>query len=45
MVARRYARNHLEAPAARGLLDDDLGVVEHFEPLVRYGRMEVADVA
>jgi len=40
MVARRYARNHLEAPSARGLRDDDLGVVEHFEPLVRYGRME-----
>lgn len=45
LVARRYARNHLETPAARGLLDDDLAVVEHFEPLVRYGRLEIADVA
>lgn len=45
LVARRYARNHLETPAARGLLDADLTVVEHFEPLIRYGRLEVADVA
>ncbi|MEX2434771.1 MAG: acyl-CoA dehydrogenase family protein [Acidimicrobiia bacterium] len=41
VVARRFARR-LVPTRARGLLDDDRTVLEHFEPIVRYGAIDPA---
>jgi alkylation response protein AidB-like acyl-CoA dehydrogenase len=43
VVARRFARR-LAPSRARGILDDDRTVLELFEPIVRYGRVEPSDV-
>jgi acyl-CoA dehydrogenase len=44
VVARRFTGRKLTSSRARGILDDDRTVIDAFEPLVRYGRME-ADAA
>ena len=41
VVARRFARR-LVPTRARGLLDDDRTVLDHFEPIVRYGVIDPA---
>jgi alkylation response protein AidB-like acyl-CoA dehydrogenase len=43
--ARRLVRNRLAPPPRRELLDDDRTVLDLFDPLVRYGAVEPADVA
>jgi acyl-CoA dehydrogenase-like protein len=45
VVARRFARSHLETLPVRGIVDDDRTVLDLFDPLVRYGRVEAAQVA
>jgi hypothetical protein len=45
VVATRFARRSLVAAPVRGILDDDRTVLDHFEALTRYGRIEVDDVA
>jgi acyl-CoA dehydrogenase len=45
VVARRFARQHLEARPVRGILDDDRTPLDLFEPVIRYGRIEPADAA
>ncbi len=45
LVARRFARSHLEHPAVRGIVDDDRTVLDYFEPLVRYGKVDGAAAA
>jgi hypothetical protein len=45
VVARRFATRRLAPPRVRGILDDDRTVIDRFEPLVRYGRLEPGDVA
>jgi alkylation response protein AidB-like acyl-CoA dehydrogenase len=45
VVARRFAAAHLEARPVRGIVDDDRTVLDLFEPLIRYGKVEVAAVA
>jgi acyl-CoA dehydrogenase len=45
VVARRFVRNRLAPPPRRELLDDDRTVLDLFDPLVRYGAVEPADVA
>src|SRR5205807_3819340 len=45
VVARRFARRHLVAAPVRGITDDDRTVLDLFEPLVRYGRIEATDAA
>jgi hypothetical protein len=37
IVARRFARRRLVIRPVRGILDDDRTVLDHFEPLIRYG--------
>ncbi|MBV8161246.1 MAG: acyl-CoA dehydrogenase family protein, partial [Acidimicrobiia bacterium] len=39
VVARRFARQHLEALPVRGIVDADRTVLDLFEPLVRYGKV------
>jgi alkylation response protein AidB-like acyl-CoA dehydrogenase len=45
LVARRFARSHLETLPVRGIVDDDRTVLDFFDPLVRYGRVDAAAVA
>ena len=45
VVARRFARRHLATSRAHGILDDDRTVLDLFEPLIRYGRIDPADLA
>jgi len=40
VVARRFARERLSAPRARGILDDDRTVLDHFDAVVRYGPID-----
>ena len=40
VVARRFARRRLSARPVRGIVDDDRTVLDLFEPLVRYGRID-----
>ena len=42
VVARRFAGQHLVTARARGILEDDRTVLDLFEPLTRYGAIEVA---
>jgi hypothetical protein len=39
-VARRFVTRHLADRPLRGLLDEDRLVLDHFEPLVRYGMID-----
>ncbi|MHB1446265.1 MAG: acyl-CoA dehydrogenase family protein [Acidimicrobiales bacterium] len=43
VVARRFASRHLSTAPLRGILSPDRTVLDLFEPIVRYGRVE-ADV-
>ena len=45
VVAGLFTRKRLAPPRARGILDDDRTVVDLFDPLVRYGSVDAADVA
>jgi alkylation response protein AidB-like acyl-CoA dehydrogenase len=45
LVARRFARQHLETLPVRGIVDDDRTVLEFFDPLIRYGKVDAAAVA
>jgi hypothetical protein len=45
VVARRFARQHLEARPVRGILDDDRTPLDLFDPVIRYGRIEPAAAA
>jgi acyl-CoA dehydrogenase len=45
IVARRFARERLTALPARGILDDDRTVLDHFDTIVRYGALDPADAA
>ena len=45
LVARRFARSHLESPPVRGIVDDDRTVLDFFDPLIRYGKIDAAAVA
>jgi acyl-CoA dehydrogenase len=45
MVARRFVRRRLESRPMRGIGDGDRSVLDHFEPLVRYGRIEADELA
>jgi hypothetical protein len=42
VVARRFAGQHLVTSRARGIFEDDRTVLDLFEPLTRYGAIEVA---
>jgi len=42
VVARRFAGQHLVTSRARGILDNDRTVLDLFEPLTRYGTIELA---
>ncbi len=44
-VARRFVGRRLVDKPLRGLLDTDRSVLDLFEPLVRYGHLEVTDLA
>jgi acyl-CoA dehydrogenase len=39
-VARRFATRKLADQPVRGILDPDRSVLDHFEPITRYGRIE-----
>ena len=39
-VARRFVARRLAERPLRGLLDADRAVLEHFEPLIRYGSID-----
>ena len=39
VVATRFARQQLSSRRARGILDDDRTALDHFEEIVRYGRI------
>ncbi len=45
VVARRFVTRKLAHRPLRGLLDEDRTVLDLFEPLIRYGRIDPADVA
>jgi alkylation response protein AidB-like acyl-CoA dehydrogenase len=45
LVARRFCSRRLSASPVRGILDEDTSVIDFFEPLVRYGRIESSDLA
>ena len=45
VVAGRFARRRLETRPVRGITDDDRTALDLFDPLIRYGRIETADVA
>ena len=45
LVARRFARSHLETLPVRGIVDDDRTVLDFFDPLIRYGKVDAAAVA
>jgi hypothetical protein len=40
VVARRFTRRRLSSRPVRGILDDDRTVLDLFEPIVRYGRID-----
>jgi acyl-CoA dehydrogenase len=44
-VARRFASRRLGAAPLRGILDPDRSPIDLFEPLVRYGPIDEADLA
>jgi len=44
-VARRFVHRRLADPPLRGLLRVDRSVLDQFEPLVRYGRVDPDAVA
>lgn len=41
-MARLFAQKHLEVRPVRGITDPDRTVLDSFEPLVRYGRIDPA---
>jgi acyl-CoA dehydrogenase len=43
VVANRFARERLAPPRARGILDPDRTVLDHFDAVVRYGPVDPAD--
>jgi len=45
VVARRFAQRRLATPTARGILDPDRSALDLFEPIVRYGPIDPADLA
>ncbi|MBV8386592.1 MAG: acyl-CoA dehydrogenase family protein [Acidimicrobiia bacterium] len=45
LVARRFARQHLETLPVRGIVDEDRTVLDFFDPLIRYGKVDAAAVA
>jgi len=45
VVAGRFCARRLVASPLRGILDTDRSVLDMFEPLVRYGRIEASDIA
>src|SRR5947209_17412559 len=45
LVARRFARSHLETLPVRGIVDDDRTVLDFFDPLIRYGKVDASAVA
>jgi hypothetical protein len=45
VIAGRFARRRLAPPRVRGILDDDRTAVDLFDPLIRYGPIDPADVA
>jgi acyl-CoA dehydrogenase len=45
VVARRFSRLHLEQLPVRGIVDDDRTVLDLFDEIVRYGKVDVAAVA
>jgi acyl-CoA dehydrogenase len=44
LVARRFCDRRLMTSPVWGILDEDRTVIDLFEPLVRYGRIEVSDL-
>ena len=42
-MARRFAHERLAALPARGILDPDRTVLDHFDSIVRYGTVDPAD--
>lgn len=42
VVARRFTKERLSAPRARGILDGDRAVLDHFDAIVRYGPIDPA---
>jgi hypothetical protein len=42
VIARRFARRRLAPARVRGILDDDRTVLDRFEPIIRYGRIEAS---
>ena len=44
LVARRFCSRRLGSAPLRGILDEDRSVIDLFEPLVRYGRIEASDL-
>lgn len=44
-VARRFATRKLADQPVRGILDPDRSVLDHFEPITRYGRIEPEELA
>jgi alkylation response protein AidB-like acyl-CoA dehydrogenase len=44
-VARRFVTRKLANEPARGILNMDRSVLDHFEPLIRYGRIEADELA
>src|SRR5207248_6477987 len=45
VVARRFARRHLESLPVRGIVDEDRTPLDLFDEVVRYGRVDAAAVA
>jgi hypothetical protein len=45
VVARRFVSTRLAEHPVRGILEDDRTVLDLFEPIVRYGRIEASAVA
>ncbi|HKN40404.1 MAG TPA: acyl-CoA dehydrogenase family protein [Acidimicrobiia bacterium] len=45
VVARRFARRHLETPPVRGIVDPDRTPLDLFDEVVRYGSVDAAAVA
>jgi len=43
-VARSFTRRRLDSPPVRGITSNDRTVLDLFEPLIRYGRLEAKEV-